>query len=242
MSEPVATRAELLAGPDDEAPASHPVPRLQRCVELLLLYVATPGVIAVASVGHRWVVLPSILAGSAASFALLWFDESYVRRRLFDLEGVRGRLLPLLLRTALLLLALLVLLWAAGQTPTFRMPREQPLVWLGVLALYPLFSAAPQEIMYRALFFHRYGDLFPTPAARIAASALLFGWAHVLVHNTLAMLLATAGGFLLSITWRRSRSLLLVTVEHSLYGAFVFTAGVGGMFVNGVRLVSSVLK
>jgi membrane protease YdiL (CAAX protease family) len=240
LTEPVATPAELIAGADERAPATHPVPRLQRCGELLLLYVAAPGAIALASIGHRWIVLPSILAGSAVSCALLWFDESYDRRRLFDLS--RRRLGPLLLRTALILLALLVLLWAAGQVPSFRMPRERPLVWLGVLVLYPLLSALPQEVMYRVLFFHRYGDLFQTSAARIAASALLFGWAHVLVHNHIAMLLATAGGILLSITWHRSRSLLLVSVEHSLYGAFIFTAGVGGMFVNGVRLVSSVLK
>ena len=52
-------------------------------------------------------------------------------------------------------------------------------------------------------------------------------------------LLATAAGALISITWHRYRSLTLAAIEHSLYGAFGFTAGIGGTFVNGVRLMSS---
>jgi membrane protease YdiL (CAAX protease family) len=96
--------------------------------------------------------------------------------------------------------------------------------------------------MYRTLFFHRYGDLFATARSRLVASALLFGWAHVLVHNGVAVLLASAGGLLFAQTWSRSRSLLLVGLEHTLYGAFLFSAGLGGMFVNGVRLVSASLR
>jgi membrane protease YdiL (CAAX protease family) len=60
----------------------------------------------------------------------------------------------------------------------------------------------------------------------------------VLVHNQVAMLLATAGGVLLSFTWHRSRSLLLVGIEHWLYGAFLLSTGIGGMFANGIRFVS----
>lgn len=216
-----------------------PPRRAQRAAELVLLYVAAPGLLALYSAGHRWVVLPAILGGALLSLVLLRLDPARPREQAPEAAASRAGLLPLLLRTALLLAVLLAILYASGHPPAFRMPRERPLVWLSVLALYPLLSALPQEVMYRAFFFHRYGDLFPTPAARIGASALLFGFAHVLVHNSLAVLLATAAGALISITWHRSRSLLLVSVEHSLYGAFVFTAGVGGMFVNGVRLVSA---
>jgi hypothetical protein len=63
-----------------------------------------------------------------------------------------------------------------------------------------------------------------------------------MVHNPLAVGLAALAGGLLSITWVRSRSLLLVGIEHTIYGAFVFTAGIGGMFVNGVHLVSRLVR
>jgi membrane protease YdiL (CAAX protease family) len=140
------------------------------------------------------------------------------------------------------LAALLAVLRASGQWPSFRLPREQPEVWLGVLFIYPFLSALPQELMYRALFFHRYRALFPNAPAMIAASALCFGWAHVVVHNKLAMLLATGAGLLLSFTFAATRSVPLVGLEHWLYGALILSAGIGGMFVNGTRLVSSLLR
>jgi membrane protease YdiL (CAAX protease family) len=76
----------------------------------------------------------------------------------------------------------------------------------------------------------------------IAANAVLFGWAHVIVHNLTAMLLTTAGGLLFASSYQKSRSTLLVAVEHALYGDFVFSVGIGGMFVNGVGLLSRVIR
>jgi membrane protease YdiL (CAAX protease family) len=215
------------------------VPRL---LEFVALFVAAPGLIALVSQQHRWVVLPAIASGALISAALLWSDGTFSRAGLAGWETVRAGLWPLLLRTGVVLALFLALLAAAGRWPSFRLPRENPRVWLGVLLLYPLLSAVPQELMYRTLFFHRYRELFPTPAACIAASALAFGWAHVMVHNSAAVLLATLAGVLLALTWNASHSLWLVGLEHSLYGAFVFSAGIGGMFKNGVRLVSSVLR
>jgi membrane protease YdiL (CAAX protease family) len=214
-------------------------PRL--LLEWSLLYLIAPGAIALVSAGHRWVVLASIVASSALSIALLFRDPTWPRAQLTTLAGFRQELLPMLLRAVLAMAALLLFLLATGRWPAFSLPRRQPLLWLGVLALYPWLSALPQEVMFRALHFHRYGSLFPTPAARASASALVFGWAHVLVHNGPAMLLAALAGALLSLTWLRSRSLWLVGLEHTLYGALVFTAGVGGMFVNGIRIVSSLM-
>jgi uncharacterized protein len=216
--------------------------RARLAAELFLLYVAAPGLLALVSKAHRWVVLASIVGGSLLSIALLLRDRTFDRSAIWGGEAFRAGALRMLVRTVLVLLLLLAGLAVAGRFPEFRVPREQPAVWLCVLALYPLVSAVPQEVMYRSLFFHRYGALFPSDRSRLAASALLFGWAHVLVHNGLAVAMATAAGLLLSLTWLRSRSLLLVGFEHTLYGAFVFSAGVGGMFVNGVRLVSAALR
>ena len=114
-------------------------------------------------------------------------------------------------------------------------------MWAAVCLLYPLLSVYPQEIMFRTFFFHRYSDLFRRPSVAIAVNAVLFGWAHVIVHNTMAMLLTTVGGLLFASSYARSRSTLLVAVEHALYGDFVFSVGIGGMFVNGVRLLSKAL-
>ena len=50
----------------------------------------------------------------------------------------------------------------AGPGQAFALPRRAPGLWLAILALYPLLSAAPQEILFRVLFFRRYGALFPS--------------------------------------------------------------------------------
>ena len=39
-----------------------------------------------------------------------------------------------------------------------------------------------------------YSMLLRTPAARVLASGLLFGWAHIVVHDGAAIALATVGG------------------------------------------------
>jgi membrane protease YdiL (CAAX protease family) len=102
------------------------------------------------------------------------------------------------------------------------------------MVLYPI-SAWAQEIAYRTFFFHRYGALFQRPAARVAASGLLFGWGHIAVNNLLAVGLASVAGFLFAWTYERSRSTLLVTLEHALYGDFVFSVGLGSLFYSTSR-------
>jgi membrane protease YdiL (CAAX protease family) len=92
--------------------------------------------------------------------------------------------------------------------------------------------------VFRALFFHRYGALLRRPAARVLASGLLFGWAHIVVHNRAAIVLASIGGLLFAATYERRRSTLLVSIEHGLYGNFIFTIGLSGLFYNVHRALA----
>ncbi len=93
--------------------------------------------------------------------------------------------------------------------------------------VYPLLSVYPQNVVYRAFVFHRYRGLFADEAVVIWASAAAFAWAHVIFHNPMALLLTFAGGLIFAQTYRRHRSLLLVSIEHALYGLLVFTIGLG---------------
>jgi membrane protease YdiL (CAAX protease family) len=195
------------------------------------------------SLAPRWVVLPAMTVSGLACLVFLLLDPTFPRARLLDAAAARRGLRQVLLRTAAVWAAVLVVaLVTLPRAGLFVLPRARPGLWLIVVLAYPVVSAYPQEVMYRAFFFHRYGPLFRRPAALIAANAALFGWAHLLVHNAVAVLLAAVGGVLLATTYARSRSTLLVAAEHALYGGFVFSAGVGGMFVNSVRVVSRVLR
>jgi uncharacterized protein len=215
-------------------------PQLRRWVELALIFAAAPGLM---SLGPRWLVLPAILMGGGLSLALLLADPTFDRRRLIDATAARRGLARVLLRSLLVCAGLLLFTWLTrGSATLFRFPRTRPGLWLAVVVLYPIVSVYLQEVMYRTFFFHRYGALFRRPAAAIAVNALLFGWAHIIVHNYVALLLTTVGGLLFALTYLRSRSTLLVALEHAIYGDFVFSVGIGGMFVNATRLLSKVMS
>jgi membrane protease YdiL (CAAX protease family) len=111
------------------------------------------------------------------------------------------------------------------------------------MVLYPIFSVYPQEIAFRGMVHHRYrvvfvrflGTLGPG-AVRIALvlmSAVVFSWAHVVMLNPWAIGFCLIGGLLFADTYERSRSLAAVSIEHALYGCWMFTAGWGYYFYAG---------
>ncbi len=61
-------------------------------------------------------------------------------------------------------------------------------------------------------------------------NAFLFSFSHIIFRNWLALALTFVGGFLFALTYKRSQSLLTVFIEHTLYGDFIFTVGIGQFF------------
>lgn len=111
--------------------------------------------------------------------------------------------------------------------------RERPVFWAIVMVAYPLISVIPQEIIFRSFFFERYKTLFPTPTLLVLASGLLFGAAHLIFQNWVAPLLCAIGGILFARTYQQTKSLALVSIEHAMYGCFIFTLGLGRYFYHG---------
>ena len=111
----------------------------------------------------------------------------------------------------------------------FTMPINKPLVWLVILFVYSFFSVYPQELIYRTFFFQRYKDLFKNETIFIFVNAALFSLAHLFFRNTLVMILTFIGGILFTLTFKKTKSTLLVSIEHALYGCWLFTVGMGEM-------------
>ncbi len=111
--------------------------------------------------------------------------------------------------------------------------RQNPTFWAIVMLAYPVLSVYPQGILYRAFFFERYAVLFPGKWAMIAASAAAFAFLHIIFRNTLAVALTFAGGLLFAFRYAETNSLLTSCVEHSLYGCWLFTVGLGPYFYHG---------
>jgi len=124
------------------------------------------------------------------------------------------------------------LLWLIKPEAMFALMCRHTGIWLLIMAAYPIVSAFPQELIYRAFFFERYRPLFGKGYGMTLASVALFSFAHILFHNWIAILLSFGGGLLFARTYQRTGSLYLTTAEHSLYGCAAFTIGYGPFFFD----------
>ena len=109
----------------------------------------------------------------------------------------------------------------------FYVPLNRPELFGIILMIYTFLSVWPQEIIYRTFFFERYQTLFPNRNFAILINATLFSLAHIFFRNTLVMVLTFLGGILFAWTYLRFRSTLLVSLEHAIYGNWLFTVGMG---------------
>jgi len=111
----------------------------------------------------------------------------------------------------------------------FCVPLSDPTLWVLILLFYSLFSVWPQEVIYRTFFFNRYAMFFKDKRLLIVVNAIVFAMAHLFLRNTLVIVLTFIGGLLFSYTFKKTKSTMLVTIEHALYGNWLFTVGMGQM-------------
>ena len=111
----------------------------------------------------------------------------------------------------------------------FEVIKSKPMLWVAILFVYSVFSVYPQELVYRTFFFQRYESLFRSNALFIMVNAALFSLAHIFFKNTLVMIFTFVGGILFALTFKKTKSTLLVSIEHAIYGCWLFTVGMGEM-------------
>lgn len=153
------------------------------------------------------------------------FSQGLLRRNLTE-----GASKSIFIRTPIVIAAIVGLVLVLHPDQLFAFPAERPLLWIVVVILYPVFSALPQEFIYRSFFFHRYGDLMNLPNASVIMSAIAFSFMHIIYDNWWAIGISFVGGLLFGITYARTKSLFWVTVEHTIYGLLIFTLGMGTYF------------
>jgi hypothetical protein len=126
-----------------------------------------------------------------------------------------------------------LMVWWLAPGQALALPRRMPGLWLTILALYPLLSALPQELVFRPLFFRRYGGLFPGPAAALAVNAAVFGLAHLMFWNWVAVGLSAAGGLIFAQGYLARGGFPMAVALHAVCGGIVFTSGLGTFFYHG---------
>lgn len=136
-------------------------------------------------------------------------------------------------QTLFKLLAIIILttiyVWWFDKTNLFSVMLNNPLLWLAILFIYSMFSVYPQELIFRTFFFQRYEALFKSKALLIFINAIVFSLAHLFFKNTLVLIMTFLGGILFGITFYKTKSTLYVTIEHAIYGCWLFTVGLGNM-------------
>lgn len=111
----------------------------------------------------------------------------------------------------------------------FSVLMEKPGLWIFILFIYTFLSVWPQEIIYRTFFYDRYESLIHNKWLFIFINAILFSLAHIFLKSFLVQLLTFIGGLLFAFTYQKMRSTTLVSIEHAIYGNWLFTVGMGEM-------------
>lgn len=209
-------------------------------LEFLMIFVALPLAYRLSPVAFPALPLLWIVAG----YALRWLfrDPRFDRACLWNAAPLPQHLRPILL----IFIVAAALLWFGvhlfAPALQWSLVRHNPIFWAIVMVAYPVLSVYPQGILYRAFFFHRYAALFPGKWAMIVASAAAFAFLHIVFRNSLAVALTFAGGLLFAARYAQTGSLFTSSLEHALYGCWLFTIGLGPYFYHGtIAAVDKVL-
>jgi membrane protease YdiL (CAAX protease family) len=201
--------------------------------------VGVPLAVAIAVNDLRLPVFIALLPVLAIVLVILLADPTFSLKR----ELTRG----FGLATLLSILAVFavgggaVALYVAHVHPAWflEFPRNRPDTFQKIILLYPLMSVMVQELVYRTFFFHRYGVLFGRAWwLAILLNGVLFGLGHIVIGTELALYGTMATGTLFAYRYAATRSFWAVFLEHTLWGALVFTVGLGRFFFAGVGILS----
>jgi membrane protease YdiL (CAAX protease family) len=202
-------------------------------IEFTVIFVVVPLLIYYRRIPN--LPIPYLLITAFGAFLLLRRDATFGLSQLTHWGNVQPFLTTILIRDAVCLVGLGIAVYLMAPQLLFSLIRRSPGLWALIFLLYPLVSVYPQELLYRAFFLHRYQPLFGRGWGMLLASAMAFGFVHIIFRNSLAVALCMIGGFLFSLTYQASGSLLLACLDHAIFGNFIFTIGLGQFFYHGAR-------
>ncbi len=111
----------------------------------------------------------------------------------------------------------------------FKPVLTQPKVWIQFVLIYSFLSVVPQEFIYRSFYFRRYQPLFKHQFIFLMLNIIVFSLAHILFKSGFILGITLIGGALFTYTYQKTKSILWVSIEHAIYGSWLFTIGMGKM-------------
>jgi membrane protease YdiL (CAAX protease family) len=210
--------------------------RLFRLVEMTVLFVAAPIVLHRIVQGERIPIFAALVPVLLFAIVMLIVDPTFqLRRELTRRISWRNGLSIAVVFT---LAGGFATWWVKTHHPDWflEFPTNRPETYKRIMVLYPLFSVAAQELVYRTFYFHRYGPVFGEQAwLAVVVNGILFGFAHIVVASEFAIVATALGGLILAARYAQTRSFWGVFVEHTIWGWLIFTIGLGRYFFTGVQ-------
>ena len=201
-------------------------------LEFFLLCVCLPTVIIVYKLAPF--MFAFLWGASGYCFFTLKYQYNDYLKTIWKWDAVTWiALKPILIRWVLACIGMTAFIYFYDPSKMFGILERAPLFIPILFIAYPVISALPQEFIFCSFFFERYKAFFKNEWAIVIASAIVFAYAHVLFINWVAPLLSFIAGLIFAMTYQKTKSLALVTIEHGLYGNYLFLVGLGWYFYGG---------
>ncbi|MBK8946113.1 MAG: CPBP family intramembrane metalloprotease [Ignavibacteriae bacterium] len=207
--------------------------KIRLSIELFSIFYLIPFIITISNFPIKHLLIPIILLVALIAFIKLKNDKSFDKSILFEISNKKQLLKIIVIRWLLGLLILTILIYFTNRSQLFDFPRKNTMIYIFFLFLYPLFSAFPQELIFRSYFFHRFRNLFSSIPIMIFMSGLSFGFAHIIFQNWISPFISFLGGIMFARTYSKSNSLVITAIEHGIWGDLIFTVGLGIYFFSG---------
>ena len=178
-------------------------------------------------------LMPILLLLALGCLIYLWTDKTFDRTALWNARPFISPIKQILVTFTGVAFFLAIFTFLFFEHRLFVFPINRPHAALTFALMYPLLGALPQEIIFKSFFFHRYRNLFPGSRSLILLNGLSFGLYHLWYANIIAPVFSVFAGMILAYRYLKTRSLVLITIEHSLLGIFLYFVGLGWFFYSG---------
>ncbi|MCA0152829.1 CPBP family intramembrane glutamic endopeptidase [Winogradskyella vincentii] len=195
--------------------------------ELFLLFIIIPVVFSVDAIG----LVTKLIAGVIGFLYVIWVLLKVEKNKFEISKNIKWKRfwVQTLIRLIVIIIITTCYVAVMAWDHLFIVLLNKPILWIAILFIYSLFSVYPQELIFRTFFFQRYEALIKNKTLFIYLNAVLFSLAHLFFKNSLVILLTFIGGLLFAHTYYKTKSTLLVSLEHAIYGCWLFTIGMGAM-------------
>ncbi|WP_421905647.1 CPBP family intramembrane glutamic endopeptidase [Mameliella sp.] len=205
--------------------------RLWLRVEFACFFVVIPAVIALAFPADM--MFPLLFGFTALGVVLLHVSPGFAWRSL----GIGAAKVDWWLVAGFAAVTAItgyVVLRLTAPESAFALIRINPALMLMIAALYPFLSALPQELVFRPLFFRRYGGLLPGGTwPPLVLNAALFSFAHLMYWSWIVAGMTFFGGLAFAWSYERRGSFAEAVLLHSIAGVILFALGLGVFFYSG---------